>query len=162
MEIERKFLVTEPPCALREAPSVFIRQGYITTSAEGEVRLRDAQGTQTLTAKSGAGIAREEREITLDRAQFEALWPATADRRLEKRRYLVAADRLTYEVDVYEGVLTGLIVAEVEFGGLDEAREFVPPGWFGAEVTEDAAYTNASLALYGAPRTGAADAGEAG
>lgn len=161
MEIERKFLVTEPPQALREAPSTAIRQGYITTGSDAEVRLRDADGEFTLTVKSGAGIVREEREVTLGRVQFDALWPATTGRRLEKRRYLLAADRLTYEVDVYEGALAGLVIAEVEFPGLDEAREFAPPGWFGAEVTEDAAYTNASLALRGLSGITPTGAGEA-
>lgn len=160
MEIERKFLVTEPPHALRSAPSAAIRQGYITTDSDAEVRLRDADGECTLTVKSGAGIAREEREVTLGRDQFDALWPATNGRRLEKRRYLMPADGLTYEVDVYEGALASLMIAEVEFPGLEEAREFTPPDWFGAEVTEDVVYTNASLALQGLP--GARLAGDAG
>lgn len=152
MEIERKFLVTAPPDGLRTAPSVGVRQGYVTTGPDGEVRLRDTDGSCTLTMKSGSGMVREEREISLDREQFDALWPATSGRRLEKRRYLMAADPLTYEVDVYEGSLAGLIVAEVEFPGIDEARGFTPPEWFGTEVTEDVAFTNASLALNGVPR----------
>jgi CYTH domain-containing protein len=156
MEIERKFLVTTPPAGLRTAPSVAIRQGYITTGLDGEVRLRDADGICTLTVKSGSGIVREEREIPIDREQFDALWPATAGRRLEKRRYLLTVDGLTYEVDVYEGSLAGLIIAEVEFSGIDGARGFTPPGWFG--TTEDIALSNASLALNGIPRPGTSDA----
>lgn len=153
MEIERKFLVTEPPRSLEAAPSVAILQGYLATGPDGEVRLRGAREVFTLTVKSGAGLVREERETPLTREQFDILWPATTGRRLEKRRYLVAADPLTYEIDVYDGALAGLTIAEVEFPGLDEALAFTPPDWFGAEVTEDVTYTNASLAMHGVPRT---------
>jgi len=150
VEIERKFLILVAP---EESPttSARIRQGYLAAGADGEVRLRDSDGSFTLTVKSGEGVARGEAEIPLTVEQFERLWPATGGRRVEKRRTRVPLGDLVAEVDTYEGRLGGLVVVEVEFASLDEARAFVPPEWCGREVTCDAAYKNASLALRGRP-----------
>lgn len=145
MEIERKFLIAEMP-SLEDAVSVRLRQGYIATGPHSEVRLRDADGAYRLTVKSGTGTVREEREIVLDKAQFEALWPATRGRRIEKRRMTLPVGSLRYEVDVYCGALESLSVVEVEFPSLEEANAFRPPAWFGSEVTDDPAYKNAALA----------------
>ena len=40
---------------------------------------------------------------------------------------------------------------EVEFPTLKDAFLFDAPEWFGAEVTEDRRYSNASLVKYGIP-----------
>ncbi len=151
MEIERKFLLSELPAEVAEAPSTPLRQGYLAIGPHGEVRIRDAGGEFTLTAKSGAGIEREERETSITGEQFEALWPSTEERRIEKRRYVLTEGDITYEVDVFEGSLKGLLLAEVEFHALEDARGFKPPAWFGAEVTYDVGYSNASLAVHGVP-----------
>jgi CYTH domain-containing protein len=152
MEIERKFLVRTLP-DLTSAESVGLRQGYLATGRDGQVRLRDSDGSLTLTFKSGEGMVREEIETPVTVAQFEALWPATRDRRLEKRRYRVPLGGVTGEIDVYEGGLTGLLVVEVEFPSIDDARSFVAPDWFGRDVTDDPAYGNTSLACRGLPVT---------
>jgi CYTH domain-containing protein len=39
----------------------------------------------------------------------------------------------------------------VEFGDEIQAKAFVPPQWFGADVTEDGRYKNKSLAENGLP-----------
>jgi adenylate cyclase len=150
MEIERKFLLAEAP---RDAggASARLRQGYLAAGPGGEARVRDADGALTLTVKSGSGMERHEAEVPLMPEQFAALWPATEGRRIQKRRTLVPLDGLIAEVDEYEGGLAGLLVVEVEFASLEEARAFTPPEWFGREVTDDAAYKNASLALEGRP-----------
>jgi CYTH domain-containing protein len=150
MEIERKFLVRRVPDA-PSAISARLRQGYLASGSEGEVRVRDAAGSLTLTVKSGAGLARAETEIDLTPEQFDVLWPATAGRRIEKVRTRQPVGAFTAEVDVYEGDLAGLVVVEVEFPSRDTAADFEAPEWFGTEVTEDAGYKNASLALRGRP-----------
>jgi len=149
VEIERKFLVAQLPTGLLSAPSAHLRQGYLLVAPDGSARLRDADGACTLTVKSGSGLVRAEYEIAITRDQFGALWPATAGGRLEKRRYRMPADDLTFEIDVFEGDLDGLKLVEVEFLSEAAASAFVPPAWFGTEVTDDPAYTNASLATRG-------------
>lgn len=151
MEIERKFLVAELPKGYEGASSAHLRQGYLVNSVGGSARIRAADDVRTLTVKSGSGLVREEYEIAITPEQFETLWPATAGRRLEKRRYRLPLGDLTVELDVFEGSLAGLVYAEVEFPAEADAVAFVPPAWFGREVTGDPAYTNSSLARNGLP-----------
>ncbi len=150
VEIERKFLLDALPEDLPEG--VGIRQGYIAVDGDVSVRVRLARGRGILTIKAGTGRERVEVERELEPAEAEALWPLTEGRRVEKTRSVVplGAD-LRAEVDVFEGTLTGLLVAEVEFPDGAAADAFVPPPWFGREVTGEAGWGNASLALHGRP-----------
>ena len=92
------------------------------------------------------GAVREEREIGITADQFGALWPATVGKRLTKIRYKLPSDRLTIEVDIYEGIHRGLTVAEVEFPDRHACEKFQPPDWFGEEVTNNPRYSNVVLA----------------
>jgi adenylate cyclase len=150
VEVERKFLVGEPP-DLGDTESDEIEQGYLAIGSDGEVRLRRKGEKLVLTAKRGAGLSRDEAEVELDRESFERLWPLTEGRRLHKRRHLIPDGDLTIELDVYEGDLEGLLVAEIEFDSEDQARAFEPPGWIGEEVTGDERYLNETLATQGRP-----------
>ncbi len=151
-EIERKFLVAEAPPGLERYPHEAIRQGYLALSEDStEVRLRH-KGTRFFqTIKQGEGLQRAEVEIALSRPQFEALWPLTEGKRVEKVRYAIAHGGRTIELDVYQGALAGLITAEVEFPSLETSAAFRPPPWLGVEITEDARYRNKHLAVYGTP-----------
>jgi CYTH domain-containing protein len=153
VEIERKFLVGELPRALERSRSTRIEQGYIAIADDGtEVRIRRRDGAAVLTVKSGGGRTRLEEEIEIDAERFARLWPLTEGRRLEKDRHLISAgEGLTIELDIYSGGLSGLKVAEVEFGSEDAADAFEPPEWFGSEVTDDARFKNQTLASKGAP-----------
>jgi adenylate cyclase len=150
MEVERKFLVPDPP-DLDGTESDEIEQGYLAIGTDGEVRLRRKGDKHLLTAKRGSGLSRDEAEIEFERNAFDRLWPLTEGRRLHKRRHVIPHGDRTIEVDVYEGDLEGLVVAEVEFGSEDEARRFEPPGWIGDEVTGDERYLNETLATQGRP-----------
>jgi adenylate cyclase len=150
VEVERKFLVSDPP-DLDGTEADEIEQGYLAIGSDGEVRLRHKGDKRVLTSKRGSGLSREEAEIELERADFERLWPLTEGRRLHKRRHVIPHGDLRIEVDVYEGDLDGLVVAEVEFGSEDEARRFEPPEWIGEEVTGDDRYLNETLATQGRP-----------
>jgi adenylate cyclase len=150
MEVERKFLVTDPP-QLDVAESAEIAQGYLAIGPEGEVRLRRKGSEPLLTAKRGSGLSRDEAEVGIDDGAFERLWPLTEGRRLHKRRHRIPHGELVIEVDVYEGELEGLVVAEVEFPSEQEAGRFEPPEWLGEEVTGDRRYLNETLATEGRP-----------
>lgn len=151
-EIERKFLLEEPPAWLEDHERVEIEQGYLAIGEDAEVRLRRAGAECTLTVKRGAGGDREEFEVALEPAQLEALWEACAGRRLRKRRYLVPLDgALRAEVDVYAGALEGLRVVEVEFASAESAAAFAAPAWFGRELTGEPRFANQALAVAGLP-----------
>jgi len=148
-EIERKFLVNKRPADLRQHAHAKIDQGYLCVTPEGEeVRLRRKGEACYLTVKRPkvSGLARTEVEVEISTTQFNALWPLTRGRRLQKTRYEVPINSLTIEVDVYGGTLKGLVVAEVEFASVKQSRAFTPPTWFGDEVTENTAYKNRNLA----------------
>lgn len=153
VEIERKWLIDEPPAEALAAPGDQIDQGYLAVTEDGtEVRLRRRGERCYLTVKSAGGLVRGEREVEISADQFEALWPATEGCRVEKvRRVLDGGDGARIELDVYAGALSGLIVAEVEFADDDAAAGFNSPGWFGREVTGHAAYKNQRLAIDGLP-----------
>jgi adenylate cyclase len=153
IEIERKFLVAEPPSDLERWPSTEIEQGYLAiTDDRPEVRVRRRDGNAFLTVKAGGGRVRVEEEIEIEPDRFDRLWPLTEGLRIEKTRYEIdAGDGLVIEVDVYKGDLEGLVVAEVEFDSEAAADAFAPPDWLGPDVTEDARYKNQRLARSGAP-----------
>jgi adenylate cyclase len=150
MEIERKFLLSEPP-NLDAANADEIEQGYLAIGSDGEVRVRRKGDRLLLTAKRGSGLSRQEAEVELDRRSFDELWRLTEGRRLQKRRHVMSHGDLKIEVDVYGGELEGLTVAEVEFATEEDAKEFDPPAWLGEEVTGDHRYMNETLATAGLP-----------
>jgi len=146
-EIERKFLVRKMPGDLTSYPSSEISQGYLVSLDDGtQVRLRKANEHHTLAFKRGTGNVREEREVELTAAQFDALWPATEGKRLVKTRYEIPLAEHVVEIDVYHDRHEGLVVGEVEFDGEERAKNFQPPDWLGDDVTGDPRYSNQLLA----------------
>ena len=146
-EIERKFLLRRTPENLADYPHEEIEQGYLAAERGGvQVRLRKKGNVRTLAFKRGTKSAREEREIRLSVEQFDALWPATAGRRLSKVRYDVPYGQRIVEVDIYAGRHDGVIVAEVEFPDEESCRTFVPPDWLGEDVTGKSRYSNVVMA----------------
>lgn len=152
LEVERKFLVSELP-DLGGLQAATVCQGYLTAADDSvEVRVRQTDEAFFLTLKSGAGLQRAEYEIPLERSQFEVLWPATAGRRIEKIRHVGhLQDQSIFELDVFSGRLAPLVLVEVEFPSREAALGFVPPSWFGREVTEDKRFKNKALATSGLP-----------
>ena len=64
---------------------------------------------------------------------------------VEKTRYCVdASNGLVWEVDEFEGVLAGLILAEIELEDINQKFDF--PEWIGIELTGLKNWSNASLA----------------
>ena len=64
---------------------------------------------------------------------------------VEKTRYCVdAGNGLVWEVDEFEGVLAGLILAEIELEDITQKFDF--PEWIGIELTGLKNWSNASLA----------------
>lgn len=152
-ETERKFLAASTAVDLGGAGEE-LRQGYLADDGEVSVRVRIAPTAATLTVKAGRGLTRTEVETALTGDQAEALWPLTVGRRIHKHRYLVPlAGGLVAEVDRYHGDLEGLHTVEVEFADESAAAAFVPPPWFGDELTGDGRWTNAALARHGRPRS---------
>jgi len=149
IEIERKFLLKSLPVSVRGGKRIL--QGYLAHDEHMEVRIRQFGEKHFLTVKEGRGLKRREIEVEITPRQFQALWPLTEGRRLEKVRS--RANHGTYQVDVdsYCGDLEPLLIAEVEFPSVEASELFEKPDYFGMEVTDDYAYSNSSLAIHGLP-----------
>lgn len=149
-EIERKFLVEGEIPSLDDAPCRKIRQGYVATG-ESEVRVRQIDERYFLTCKQGGGLQRREVEFEIGQGEFDQLWTLTEGRRIEKRRYEIDVNGSLLTLDVFEGELRPLMLAEVEFESVAESEGFTPPPYCCREVTQDARFKNQTLALKGFP-----------
>ena len=105
LEIERKFLVHRLPDDLTCHENLELQQGYLSSSENGsEVRLRSENTRRFLTVKTGSGVARSIYETELTAVQFDALWPATSERRIRKTRYILSWKAHVVELDVFHGI----------------------------------------------------------
>lgn len=143
MEIEKKYAPGELP-ELSSVRFLVIEQGYLTTNPV--IRVRRENDEYYLTYKGAGMMAREEHNLPLTREAYETLRAKCDGNLIQKRRYLIPLeDGLTAELDVFEGAMKGLVMAEVEFDSLEQAESFVPPEWLGIEVTADPRYHNSNM-----------------
>ncbi len=143
-EIERKFLVKSDTWRAFAKGSTY-RQGYLNSVKERTVRIRTAGDKAYLTIKGlTAGATRMEFEYEIPVSDCNTMLDTLAERPLiEKKRYKVEFDGLTWEIDEFFGENAKLIVAEVELQREDQV--FKKPDWVGDEVTGDPRYFNANL-----------------
>lgn len=144
MEIERKYLLNELPDNLESYESHRIEQGYLCT--EPVVRIRRQDDDYILTYKSKGLMVREEYNLPLTKESYEQLKTKIDGILISKTRYLIPLNQtLTIELDVFDGVYTGLYLAEVEFASEKDANNFIPPAWFGEDVTFSTKYHNSTM-----------------
>jgi CYTH domain-containing protein len=143
-EIERKFLVRGDGWRSL-AKGTACRQGYLNSARERTVRIRTIDDRAFLTIKGlTVGATRAEYEYEIPIADCDAMLDALAEKPIiEKKRYKVPLEGLTWEIDEFFGDNSGLIVAEVELKS--EGHTFRKPEWVGEEVTADPRYFNSNL-----------------
>ena len=146
MEIERKFLVSVLPENYDHHSSHQIEQAYLST--DPVVRIRKEDDQYYLTYKSRGLLAREEYNLPLNQASYEHLLPKADGIVLTKQRFLIPLPGTSYtaELDIFSGHYKGLMLVEVEFETEEQANAFVPPEWFGEDVTFSGEYQNSRLA----------------
>jgi len=146
VEIERKFLVVDT-WRPRDA-GLTLRQGYLNSAKERVVRVRVAGNTAQLTVKGQTiGVTRSEFEYAIPVLDAQFMLDHLCERPLiEKRRHLENHGTHSWEIDVFEGVNAGLVIAELELASEDEP--FERPPWLGAEVSSDPRYYNNNLMLH--------------
>jgi CYTH domain-containing protein len=147
-ELERRFLVDR-----RSMPvgvnGRLIEDRYLTGTM---LRLRKvtAEGGAVVykLGKKYPGTSLSSRPMTniyLDAAEYGAL-AVLPGADLVKRRYSVGGG---FGLDIFEGRLTGLILAEVSADSVAALAAIAPPGWVVREVTDDPAYAGGTLASSG-------------
>lgn len=148
-EIERKFLVEGSAWREQVEARIRIRQFYLAAAPGRTVRIRVSDGMEAaLTLKfSGKGRGRDEFTVPVPLSEAEEMQTFALGRVIEKTRHHVRHRGYLYEVDVFAGDLAGLVIAELETPDLVPDGDL--PSWLGREVTEDARYYNAQLALGG-------------
>ena len=146
MEIERKWLIKEPPRDLESYPHHVIEQGYLNTRPV--VRIRRQDNDYILTYKGGGLMAREEYNLPLDRQSYEHLREKIDGRLISKVRYVIPIENgLVVELDHFESESPhkGLYLAEIEFSSVEEAEAFPGLSWFEKDVTYDVNYHNSVM-----------------
>lgn len=146
MEIERKFLITADhlPADLAQYPHHEIEQGYLCTAPV--VRIRRQDEDYILTYKSKGLMCREEYNFPLNKAAYFHLKEKADGILISKTRYVIPEkDGLKIELDIFHGKHDGLLLAEVEFPTEEAADSYLPPAWFGEDVTYSTAYHNSTL-----------------
>lgn len=142
MEIERKFTIKEMP-DLSAFSFLKIEQAYLNTNPV--IRIRRQNDEYYLTYKGKGMMAREEYNLPLNKESFYHLLDKVDGQIIKKTRYLIPFENDTIELDVFEGSLKPLIIAEVEFKSERDAYDFTPPEWFDQDVTMDYRYHNSYL-----------------
>lgn len=150
-EIERRFLVRDPRI-LDGRVGKRIVQGYVAKESGAmttRVRIHGDHGYLTLKGPR-QGLVRDEFEysIPVDDA-WRIVLEHCGNRVIEKTRYLVEHTDQVFEVDVFEGRHTGLIIAELELS--HERQAITLPPWIGEEITGDKRFGNFCLALFEGP-----------
>lgn len=152
-EIERRFLVQGEAWRDGVTTTRRLRQGYLAREDGVAVRVRIAAKAARLTVKGPGGLVRAEFEYDIPLSDAEAmLSQLCAGRSIAKTRHDVPRDGLVWELDVFEGALAGLVIAEVEMPAPDHPLALPP--WAGREITTDPRYANTALASAAAPPRG--------
>lgn len=151
MEIEKKYLIKKLPADYQNYPCRQIEQAYLSVSPV--IRVRRDEAEYYLTYKSSGLMTREEYNLPLTADSYLHLRDKADGHILSKKRYMIPipATDLTIELDIFEGVFSGLILAEVEFRTEAEALSFTPPDWFKEDVTNSSKYQNSTLSALPLP-----------
>lgn len=146
IEWERRFLVKCFPCDAVVTRAVRIADHYLEGTSLRLRRQDDGTGKAAwkLTQKrpDGASGVRQGliTTIYLTEAEFSLLAQLPA-RTLIKMRHSIPP----FGVDVFEGELQGLMLAEAEFESAEEASDLKLPSFLGHEVTQDRRFTGGRL-----------------
>lgn len=144
-EIEYKFLVNKNLWDALEKPEPkLIVQSFLHNSVERIVRVRVKGDKGYLTIKGATeGVTRTEFEYEIPVQEAEEMISTFQLPHIRKRRYEITIDQHLWEVDVFEGALEGLILAEIEVS--EEGESFTKPDWVTEDVSTDPQYYNAVL-----------------
>ena len=146
-EIEHKYTVHRDKLPI-PADGIKITQGYLPTPSLTKTRIRvrsckniEAAYITIKGEKIGESCLEFEYEIPLEDG-LELL--RLCDDCVSKTRYEIPYGGNTWELDIFEGHNSGLIIAEIEFDTIGET--YAIPEWADDDVTYDPRYFNSHLA----------------
>ena len=111
-----------------------------STSKHPTLRIRKSGNKYEMTKKEpikeGDSSHQLETTIPLTQEEFNEL-SLIEGKRVSKNRYLYTESEHTYEIDVFQGDLKGLILVDIEFKSNKEKSQFTPPSWVLKDVTQE-------------------------
>ena len=145
LEIERKFLVAHDGWQKYVVRHSKIRDGLIASNNGNKARVRIADDKATIALKSRRmGMVRTEFEYAIPCADAEEILRTMCDGNvLNKVRHFVIHKDATWQVDIYDDILKGIVIAEIELTQPDQDLQI--PDWVGAEVTNDPRYRKINM-----------------
>jgi CYTH domain-containing protein len=145
LEIGRKFLVANDGWKNSVVRRMRIRDGLIANNNGHKARVRISGNVATIALKSRKrGLVRDEFEYVIPLSDAEEILDVMCDGNvLNKVRHFTLHSSNTWQVDVYDGLLDGIVLAEIELMDKDETLSL--PDWIGAEVTADPRYRKISM-----------------
>ena len=154
-EIERVWVVDKLP-NLKQFKIDHIHKlvhNYVLIDGAGELRCSKINVVNTgitilkMAIKSGNGMVRTEIEKKLTPEEYNSL------KKVSKASVSKTVIDIGFAgISVYSGNAKGLITVEVEFPDIKTAKSFIPPKWFGKEVTNDVRYRAKTIAFNGIPQ----------
>ena len=140
-ELELTFLAKYLPQDLRSFPSKEITDIYIPAPAQHPVlRIRKSGTACEITKKQpikpGDASHQLETTIPLTAEEFSAL-DRLEGKRVSKIRYYYKQSGTTFEIDIFQGALQGLVLVDVEFETAEEKSAFTAPVFCLANVTQE-------------------------
>ncbi len=143
LEIERKFLVDTTKWSPVDRGTKLI-QAYLGLAPYPTVRVRIAGDKAFLTIKGRSQtISRPEFEYNVPVDDAHEMLKLAISNPVEKIRYEVMYEGFLWEIDVFSGKNSGLVMAEIELKS--ENQEFSQPDWLLEEVSADGRYYNSYL-----------------
>ena len=146
IERERKFKVISKKFVSLSHKVINIKQGYLSKDSNLSIRIRISDKKSFLCIKgpsSESGISRFEFEKEISLIEGKKLLKLCLPRIISKKRYLVKYEKQLFEIDLFEGFLKGLILAEIELNS--ESQKVYLPDWVGKEVTGVKSFYNSQL-----------------
>ena len=145
LEIERKFLLANDGWKSWVTRRIRIRDGLIASNNGNKARVRISDSNATITLKSRRrGPSPTEFEYPIPYSDADEMLRTMCDGQvLDKVRHLIIHAGAVWHVDVYECILHGVVLAEVELQRADQ--KFDVPGWVGDEVTGDPSYRKINM-----------------
>ena len=146
IEKERKFKVKSKKFISFSHKVINIKQGYLSKDNNLAVRVRISDKKAYLCIKGPtckSGISRFEFEKKISLIEGTKLLKLSLPRIIFKKRYLIEYKNQLLEVDVFEGFLEGLILAEIELNS--KSQKIYLPDWVGEEVTGVKTFYNSHL-----------------
>jgi CYTH domain-containing protein len=148
VETEHKYLVNKELWK-PEIPelSLKVKQAYIYSDAEKTIRVRQMGSMGYITIKGKTtGASRPEFEYEIPLSDALEMIEQFCSNAIEKTRHYISYLGYTWEVDEFEGLNKGLIIAEIELSNENESYEL--PQWVGENVTADHCYANSNLSVH--------------